>query len=89
MNTRERRILLGVCVGCENPNLETERRCADCNLAQRLYQASLRAERKQRGRCHKCGKPKRADRSYCYECAAYNAEYWHKRKERKQDAKEK
>lgn len=78
MTTQQRRILLGICVDCESPNLETKCRCAGCNLAQRIYGATLRAERKKHGRCGRCGERKRADRALCDECAAYHAARYEK-----------
>lgn len=82
MTTQERRILLGVCVDCQNPNLETKRRCADCSLARRLYGANLRAERRKRGRCTKCNARKRVDRALCDECQARYVEHYYKQKKR-------
>ena len=88
MTTRERRILLGVCIDCESKELETKCRCAGCNLAQRLYQAGLRAERKKRGRCTDCGERKRVDRALCDECQAYYCEWKQAKAERKQDERD-
>lgn len=73
--TRERRKALGLCWRCGHAEIQTKTRCKTCVDAERLYAATVAAQRKAEGRCRVCNWLAKPGFVKCEVCLVAHAEY--------------